>query len=82
MLTTLADLALAYLQSYVPSHSGPVPTQLQTPDDLTDSSISLFMVVPNQFPSDSAWTDGALFFCLRLSAARVITRRPSGGHQG
>jgi len=54
MLTSLADLALPYPQSYVPSHSGPVPTQLQTPDDPTGSSMSLFKGVSNQFPLEGA----------------------------
>jgi len=60
MLTSLADLALPYPQSYVPSHSGPVPTQRQTPDESTDFRVSLFMGVPDQFPSDGAWTDDAV----------------------
>jgi len=60
MLASLADLALPYPQSYVPSHSGPVPMQPQTPDDPTDSRVSLFMVVPNQFPPKGAWTDDAV----------------------
>jgi len=60
MLASLADLALLYPQSYVPSHSGPVPTQPQTPDDPTDPRVSLFMGVPDQFPSEGAWTDNAV----------------------
>jgi len=60
MLTSLADLALPYPQSYVLSHSGPVPTQPQIPDDPTGSSMSLFMGVPNQFPSEDGWTDDAV----------------------
>jgi len=60
MLTSLADLTLPYPQSYVSSHSGPVPTQLQTPDDPTESRMSLLMDVPKQFSSESAWTDDAV----------------------
>jgi len=66
MLASLVDLALPYPQSYVPSHSGPVPTQPQTPDDPTDSRVSLFMGVPNQFPPESAWTDDAVPFLLAV----------------
>jgi len=60
MLTSLADLALPYPQSYVPSHPRPVPTQSQTPYDPIDSSVSLFMGVPDQFLSEGAWTDDAV----------------------
>jgi len=77
MLTSLADLALPYLQSYVPSHSGPVPAQLQTPDDPSNSRVSLFMGVPNQFSSEGVWTDDAVSpadGCLLLALS-------SGGHQ-
>jgi len=66
MLTSLADLALPYLQSYIPSHPGPIPTQPQTPDDPTDSRVSLFMGVPDQFPSEGAWTDDAVSLLLMV----------------
>jgi len=66
MLTSLADLALPYLQSYIRSHSGPVPTQQQTPDDPTGSSMSLFMGVPDQFPSEGAWTDDVVSLLLTV----------------
>jgi len=64
MLASLADLALPYPQSYVPSHSGLVPMQPQTPDDPTDSTVSLFMGVPSLFPPEGAWTDDAVPFLL------------------
>jgi len=60
MLTSLTDLALPYPQSYVPSHPGPLPMQPQTPDDPTDSRVSMSMGVPGQFPSKGAWTDDAV----------------------
>jgi len=60
MLGSLADLALPYPQSYVPRHSGPLPAQLQTLDDPTGSSMSLFMGVPNQILPESMWTDDAV----------------------
>jgi len=66
MLASLADLALSYPQSYVSSHSGPVPTQLQIPDDPTGSSMSLIMGVPDQFLSEGTWTDDAVSFWLTV----------------
>jgi len=66
MFTSLADRALPYLQSYVPSYFGPVPTQLQTPDDPTGLNMSLLMGVPNQLPSEGAWTDDAVSILLTV----------------
>jgi len=66
MLASLADLALPYPQSYFPSYSGPVPTQPQTPNDPTDSRVSLFMGVPNQFPPKGAWTDDVVHLLLAI----------------